>query len=157
MSAPNRSSSLVAVIPNTPSSFTTGPAGSGYGLASVTLRIWVNSLSASLTLDVAVHRDSNGVPGQRLFALDNPPQHQLLVQWHDIVRFRRSTGYQADCQHDLLGRGRYHQRHVPYLSLTAGDTELSGKQPGWSIGDNSRIHCPGRTPVGSLTASPAFR
>ena len=28
---------------------------------------------APRTLDVAIHRDSSGAPGQRLFALDNPP------------------------------------------------------------------------------------
>ena len=51
--------------------FTTGPAGGGYGLASVTLRL--ASAGGSVTLDVAVHRDSSGAPGQRLFALDPPP------------------------------------------------------------------------------------
>ncbi len=56
--------------PKYASSFTTGSAD-GYGLASVTLRL--ASLFTSPTLDVAVHRDSSGVPGQRLFALDNPP------------------------------------------------------------------------------------
>ena len=55
--------------PKYASSFTTGPAD-GYGLASVTLRL--ASLFTSPTMDVAVHRDSSGVPGQRLFALDPP-------------------------------------------------------------------------------------
>ena len=56
--------------PKYASSFTTGSAD-GYGLASVALRL--TSAGGSPTLDVAVHRDSSGVPGQRLFALDNPP------------------------------------------------------------------------------------
>ena len=56
--------------PKYASSFTTGPAD-GYGLASVALRL--TSAGGSATLDVAVHRDSSGAPGQRLFALDNPP------------------------------------------------------------------------------------
>ena len=56
--------------PKYASSFTTGSAD-GYGLASVTLRL--TSAGGSVTLDVAVHRDSSGVPGQRLFALDDPP------------------------------------------------------------------------------------
>ena len=56
--------------PKYASSFTTGSAG-GYGLASVTLRL--TSAGGSVTLDVAVHHDSSGAPGQRLFALDNPP------------------------------------------------------------------------------------
>ena len=55
--------------PKYASSFTTGSAD-GYGLASVTLRL--TSAGGSPTLDVAVHRDSNGAPGQRLFALDPP-------------------------------------------------------------------------------------
>ena len=56
--------------PKYASSFTTGSAD-GYGLASVTLRL--TSAGGSVTLDVAVHRDNSGAPGQRLFALDNPP------------------------------------------------------------------------------------
>ena len=56
--------------PRYASSFTTGSAD-GYGLASVALRL--TSAGGSVTLDVAVHRDSSGAPGQRLFALDNPP------------------------------------------------------------------------------------
>ena len=56
--------------PKYASSFTTGPAGGGYGLASVALRL--TSAGGSPTLDVAVHRDSSGAPGQRLFALDPP-------------------------------------------------------------------------------------
>ena len=56
--------------PKYASSFTTGPAG-GNGLASVALRL--TSAGGSPTMDVAVHRDSSGVPGQRLFALDDPP------------------------------------------------------------------------------------
>ena len=56
--------------PKYASSFTTGSAD-GYGLASVALRL--TSAGGSPTLDVAVHRDSSGAPGQRLFALDNPP------------------------------------------------------------------------------------
>ena len=57
--------------PKYASSFTTGSADGGYGLASVALRL--TSAGGSATLDVAVHRDSSGAPGQRLFALDNPP------------------------------------------------------------------------------------
>ena len=55
--------------PKYASSFTTGPAD-GYGLASVALRL--TSAGGSPTMDVAVHRDSSGAPGQRLFALDPP-------------------------------------------------------------------------------------
>ena len=116
--------------PKYASSFTTGPAGGGYGLASVTLRL--TSAGGSPTLDVAVHRDSSGAPGQRLFALDNPPTAIGSASRHIFgappgSRLTANTTYWVVAG-TSSGRAR--------LNLTANDDERPGKQPGWSIGDS---------------------
>ena len=116
--------------PKYASSFTTGPAGGGYGLASVTLRL--TSAGGSPTLDVAVHRDSSGAPGQRLFALDNPPTAIGSGSRHIFgappgSRLTANTTYWVVAG-TTSGRAR--------LNLTANDDERPGKQPGWSIGDS---------------------
>ena len=115
--------------PKYASSFTTGPAG-GYGLASVTLRL--TSAGDFPTLDVAVHRDSSGAPGQMLFALDNPPTAIGSGSRHIFgappgSRLTANTTYWVVAG-TTSGRAR--------LNLTATDDERPGKQPGWSIGDS---------------------
>ena len=111
--------------------FATGPAGGGYGLASVRLRLKVGG--GSLSMDVAIHRDSNGVPGQRLFALTNPPNQNFAGGTIAAFgappdsRLTANTTYWV-----VVGTSSGYVR----LDLTDADGELSGKQPGWSIGNN---------------------
>ncbi len=112
--------------------FTTGPAGGGYGLASVTLRLGA-STTISTTLDVAIHSDSSGVPGQRLFALDNPSETNfgsattLAIGVPPGTRLTPNTTYWV-----VAGTTSGNFR----IFSTLSDDEHSGKQPGWSIGDS---------------------
>ena len=117
--------------PRYATTFTTGPAGGGYGLALVKLYMGRGS-SASRTPDVAIHRDSNGAPGPRLFALVPPDQ---LPGRPDFAPFgappdsklAANTTYWV-----VVGTSSGDVR----LVLTDADDEFPGKQPGWSIGNN---------------------
>ena len=117
--------------PRYASTFTTGPAGGGYGLALVRVYMGIGS-SGSRTPDVAIHRDSNGVPGQRLFALDPPDAMTGTPGFAPFgappgTRLTANTTYWV-----VVGTSSGDVR----LVLTDADGELPGKQPGWSIGDN---------------------
>ena len=114
--------------PKYASSFTTGPAGGGYVLASVTIR-----LSSSGTADVAIHRDSSGAPGQRLFALDNPSTINFASGLNAAFGAPPATRLTANTTYWVVAGG---SSGTLNLFLTGTDDELSGKQPGWSIGND---------------------
>ena len=117
--------------PRYASTFTTGPAGGGYGLALVKVYMGIGS-SGSRTPDVAIHSDSNGVPGQRLFALDPP---DALAGTPDFAPFGAPPGTRLAANTTywvVVGTSSGDVR----LVLTDADGELPGKQPGWSIGNN---------------------
>ncbi len=117
--------------PRYASTFTTGPAGGGYGLALVRVYMGIGS-SGSRTPDVAIHSDSNGVPGQRLFALDPP---DAVTGIPDFTPFGAPPGTRLTANTTywvVVGTSSGDVR----LLLTDADGELSGKQPGWSIGNN---------------------
>ena len=117
--------------PRYASTFTTGPAGGGYGLALVRVYMGIGN-SGSRTPDVAIHSDSNGVPGQRLFALDPP---DALAGTPDFAPFGAPPGTRLTANTTywvVVGTSSGDVR----LVLTDADGELPGKQPGWSIGDS---------------------
>ena len=114
--------------PKRASSFTTGP--DRYGLAAVTLRL--TSAGGSPTLDIAVHSDSGGAPGQRLFALDNPT-HIITSSLHVIFGAPPSSWLTPNTTYWVVAGTT---SGAVRLALTAGDGERPGKQPGWSIGDS---------------------
>ena len=118
--------------PTYASSFTTGPAGSGYGLASVTLHLGKLS-DTPPALDFAIHSDSSGVPGERLFALESPSSTLFAI--HDFYAFDAPSGTRLTPHTTYwVVAGSTSSTFRVYISVT--DTELSGKQPGWSIGNN---------------------
>ena len=114
--------------PKRASSFTTGP--DRYGLAAVTLRL--TSAGGSPTLDIAVHSDSGGAPGQRLFALDNPT-HIITSSLHVIFGAPPSSWLTPNTTYWVVAGTT---SGAVRLALTAGDDERPGNQPGWSIGDS---------------------
>ena len=84
------------------------------------------------TPDVAIHRDSNGAPGQRLFALD-PPDHLSGAPSFTTFRAPPDSKLTANTTYwVVVGTSSGDVR----LVLTDADGELPGKQPGWSIGNN---------------------
>ena len=117
--------------PRYASTFTTGPAGGGYGLALVKVYMSIGD-SGSRTPDVAIHRDSNGAPGQRLFALDPP---DLLFGAPSFTTFRAPPDSKLTANTTywlVVGTSSGDVR----LVLTDADGELPGNRPGWSIGDD---------------------
>ena len=110
--------------------FTTGPAGGGYGLASVTLRVGM-LFGSTPTPDIAIHRDSNGAPGQRLFSLVIPSGNEFA----GLLPFGAPSGTLLTPNTTywvVVGTSSGSFR----LALTNTDAENSGNQPGWSIGND---------------------
>ena len=119
---------------DTAQAFTTGSHAPGYTLTRVDMRM-SNSGSSQPSYTVSVHEDSSGAPGNSLGTLKNP----TLPSTAGLVEFSASGGI------DLAASSTYwvvvdisHVEVAVKIGTTTSDSEDSGGQANWSIGDDRR-------------------
>ncbi len=113
--------------------FTTGSNQTGYGLLGIGVNIEGSSdqfPAGASFVSVAVHTDSNGKPGPKLFDLVSPTEYGA---GHSFFEAPPETNLAAETSYVLVWR--YNDGALHRLQRTSSNSEDSGALTGFSIAD----------------------